>query len=171
MQITITIIILVTTLYFLTQLYHYKFQNRALWFPSPPHIRQAIINHLELQPGQIFAELGAGTGTLSRLLAQKYPTNQIYAYEISYPPFLLGSLLAGRHPNLNFISGNLIKADLNMVDYFFVFTNDESMAQLATKLQKHPKAATLYSYRFQLPNHQASQIITTTKHPIYIYQL
>ena len=171
MQTILIIIILVTILYFLTQLYHYKFRNRALWFPSPQSTRQTILDHLELQPGQIFAELGAGTGTLARLLAKKYPTNQIYAYEISYLPFLIGSLLAGRYPNLNFISGDIIKADLNMVDYFFVFTNDDSMQQLANKLKKHPKAATLYTHRYQLPNHDIHQTISTSKQPIYIYKL
>jgi SAM-dependent methyltransferase len=171
MQLSLLIILSLFTLWLISQFYHCLIHRRAPWFPSPISVRKNLLQSIELHSGQVFAELGAGTGKLARQLAKKYPTNQIYAYEISYLPFFIGSLLASRYPNLNFIRGDITKADLSMVDTFYVFTGSSSMKDLATKLSKHPKPATLYSYLFRLPDKPIHSTLEVGLQPIYVYQL
>lgn len=173
-MISFIIIIIITSLiaiWILTQFYYYRFHHRAPWLASPQSVRDKFLSHLELRPGQIFAELGAGSGSLARQLAQRYPTNQIYAYEISYLPFLIGSLLSSHYPNLNFIRGDIAKADLRMIDLCFVYTTVPCLINLATKLTKsHTKPVLVYSYRHQLPHHQPQTILPVNKNSIYLYK-
>lgn len=169
---TLAIIILSLIAFWInSQLYHHYFHQRSPWLSSPQSVRQSLLNNLNLQSGQIFAELGAGSGSLARQIAKRYPTNQIYAYEISYLPFLIGSLLAGRQPNLSFIRGDINKADLQLVDTFFIYTNRESLQTIYTKLSKYHKNQLLYSYKHQLTNQSAHQVLEAGKDSIYLYKL
>ncbi len=171
MQIFLIIILIIFIAWGISQIYFVAVRGRAPWFPSPNSTRRIAVENITLDPGQVFAELGAGSGVLARKLAKKYPTNQIYAYEISYIPFILGSLLSGRYKNLNFISGDIIKADLSMVDTFYTFTNPGNMAELSIKLTRHPRPALLYAYVFHLPNHEIIKTIPTNNHNIYLYKI
>jgi len=171
MNIILLIALLAFIVWGLTQIWFVSVKGRAPWIPSPKQVRLALVDSITLDPGQTFAELGAGSGLVARKLAKKFPTNQIYAYEISYLPFVIGTLMSGHYPNLNFIRGDIIKADLSMVDSFYIFTNKQTMDNLAAKLRKHPKPALLYGYSTQLPNFEILKTIKTAYHPIYVYKI
>ncbi len=110
---------------------------------------EAILARLDLQPGLVVADIGAGTGVFSRPFARAVgPTGKVYAVDIE--PMLIGYLLgraAGEQiPNIEPVLGLPESPQLPAADVDLAFMNDvlhhiEHKALYIKNLAKYMKPA------------------------------
>jgi trans-aconitate methyltransferase len=96
--------------------------SAAPWVPTRQCDWSTIAELLDLQPNQLFYEVGCGHGHLLAYLAQKYPQSQLVGLEIS-PLLALAAAWKTRHlPNVQIRWTNLWHYSLTNADalYFFL---------------------------------------------------
>ena len=145
--------------------------------PSTRKARNAL---LDLAPKEIsgsIAELGSGWGGLAFALAKRYPQTQVYAYELSFVPYLFSRLrLKLQGPkNLHFVRQDFLSVDLHqtslLVTYLFPGGMDHIAEQLVPKLQQE---TILLSNTFALPGYTPQEKVILPdlyRTPVYRYDL
>lgn len=97
-------------------------QGREVW-----DRRQDIVAHLALKEGQSVADIGAGTGFFSILMAQQVgPSGKVYAVDIT-PDFVEGTVARAKQAGLNNVVGIVnrhVSADLPVASVDAVFISD-----------------------------------------------
>jgi ubiquinone/menaquinone biosynthesis C-methylase UbiE len=86
-----------------------------------------IVAKLELKPGQVVADLGAGTGLFSVPMGQAVmPGGRVYAVEIDegYFPMILGKATEGRLSNVKTVLGEFTDPKLPAQDVDLAFMHD-----------------------------------------------
>ncbi|MBL7977849.1 MAG: methyltransferase domain-containing protein [Bacteroidetes Order II. Incertae sedis bacterium] len=76
--------------------------------PSSPALARAMVEGLEIKPGQTVLELGPGTGSLTQALNDRLPQATCYLGIERDPHFV--TLLQKRFPHLRFVAGDAVNA-------------------------------------------------------------
>jgi len=148
------------------------FRHQAPFIPSRPRALKAISAVLNLQDGQVFFELGAGSAPLLRRLNRKFPRANFVGIEYSLIPWLIGTLLCLPYRNIKIIKQNFWCADFSQADFIYCFLNVKVMVELANKFKNDCKpGATIISYIFQLPNIKPTKTLQIGQEKIYFYQI
>jgi len=68
--------------------------------PSGPQLARLMVDQADIQPGQVIAEIGAGTGPMTAELIARHPDNPLIALE---PQAELAAALRSRFPGLQVV--------------------------------------------------------------------
>lgn len=120
-----------------------------------------VIEAVNLQPSDVIADIGAGSGYFSFRLAQQVPLGQVYAVDIQPEMIDLIDFLAQESPHLpvvpvlgSEISPNLPPESINfalMVDTYHEFTYPREMMEAIVKALKPQGRVILVEYRKENP--------------------
>jgi hypothetical protein len=148
------------------------FRHQAPFIPSRPRALKKIVEEINLQDGQVFFELGAGSAPLLRRLARRYPNVKFIGIENSLIPWSIGILLALPYRNIKIIKQNFWQTDLSQADFIYCFLNVRVMRELENKFKTNCKpGATIISYIFKLPNTEPVKILAIGQAKIYFYTI
>jgi hypothetical protein len=148
------------------------FRHQAPFIPSRRRALKAISAELNLQDGQVFFELGAGSAPLLRRLARQYSQVRFVGVEYSLIPWVIGTLLCLPHRNIKIIKQNFWQTDLSQADYIYCFLNVRVMRELENKFKTNCKpGVTIISYIFKLPHIEPSKTLELGHEKIYFYKI
>lgn len=155
----------------------YAWSSLAPWLPTRKRDLEKINALANLQPGQIFLELGSGNTRVCRYIAERNPKAKVIGIELAYPFYLytkIHSYIFGPK-NMEIVFGNAFEYNLSKIDVIYVFGLPTSInKQLKYQLNYSMKSsACLISYAFKLDDWSG----TTTIHPaennggtVYVYE-
>lgn len=137
---------------------------------------KAIIEAMELVPGQVICDLGCGKAQILIKACKRYGVKGV-GYELSFWPYIWARLnvwLSCTDVKIHF--ANFFKADLSGIDLVYCYLFPEVMAKLENKFKKELKpGARVVSYAFKMPNIIPEKVIITHEDnvelgKIYIYR-
>lgn len=131
---------------------------------------EKMVQKTALKPGQLFYELGTGTGRVISAFS-KNPDITAVGFELS-PIFYFWTLLnilTRRNATLRL--ENFFKADLGAADAIFFFLMPKTIKKLKQKLEKELKpGAVVISYIFPVAGWEPSEIIKEkSRGAVYFY--
>ena len=150
-------------------------KSLAPWVPSWSKDLPRIFELVDLQPGQVFYDLGCGNGKTVLYANKKYKAKAI-GLEIALPLYLVCKVrqLFNWDKDLKFKYKNLFKEDLSKADVVFVFGMPDTIKhKLKNKLEKNlKKGAKVISYVFAVKGWEPVKISKDENKqiPIYLYQ-
>lgn len=123
----------------------------APWVPSKRTDLERIFKLANLKPGEIFYDLGCGTGKVAIYAANKYRAKAI-GLEIALPFYLICKWRQIFNPGATFKYKNLYKEDLSRADVIYFFGTPKTINEkLKAKLEKEAKPGTrIISYVFSI---------------------
>lgn len=138
----------------------------APYLPSFHNQIEKAFDLLELKPGQVLIDLGAGDGKV--LLAAAKRGIKSVGYEVNPLLFVVAYLRTYKYRHLVRLKlANYMQQQLPACDGIFIFGHSNFMSQVGAKLNQEVKGTKLVSSIFPLPNNKAiSQI-----NGLYLYQL
>lgn len=116
--------------------------SAAPWVPTRQRDWAAINQLLDLQPGQIFYEIGYGHGHLLAYLARKNPDSRLIGLEISPLLALAAAWKTRRQANVTIRWANLWRYRLDDADAVYVFLLPKIYPQLIKKFKSQLSPAT-----------------------------
>ncbi len=118
--------------------------------PTSPKVWATLKQVTPDKPPKTIYELGCGFGWLSILLARKYPTSQVIAFEKAFVPYLVSKVISFFISNLQVRWEDFLKVDLTESELLVCYLFPQGMQQLAQK----PMKGLLISHTFSLPGYQ-----------------
>lgn len=143
--------------------------------PSTPGTRQAMLRLLPVAVDGTVYELGSGWGGLARLLARRYPRNQVVAIELSPLPWLFATAIQWLRPlpNLRFRRADFHSVPLADAGAVAVYLMPRPLHRLAPKLTAELAPGTpVVSAVFALPGWEPRAALLdndTGPSPVYRY--
>jgi hypothetical protein len=135
-------------------------KSAAPFFPSPKKIMRRAMAEMALKKGEIFYDLGAGTGT-SLIVADKGFGAIATGSEINLLPYLIAKVkifFSRSQAKMKF--ENLFTQNISDADVVFCFLTEKTMAKLEPKFLKELKPGTrIACYTFPLPTLKPEQVI------------
>ena len=107
----------------------------APWVPTRKKDLERIKRLANLEPGEIFYDLGSGDGRVAIYLS-KHTKGKVVGLELAIPFYLICKIrgFTSKNRNLSFKYKNLYKEDLRTADVIYIFA--ESEERLASKLEQ-----------------------------------
>jgi hypothetical protein len=148
-------------------------KSAAPFFPSPKKVMQLAMQEMSLKKGDIFYDLGAGTGT-SIIVADEEFGAIATGSEINLLPYIIARLkifFLRSHAKMKF--ENLFEQNISDADVIFCFLTERTMSKLEPKFLKELKAGTrIACYTFPLPTMKPERIIPIHgEWKIYLYRM
>ena len=139
--------------------------QQFLWLERPSRENEekpsAVIEALNLQSTDVVADLGAGTGYFSFLIAKKVPQGKVFAVDIQPEMLDIIDFLSKENPSLSVVpvlgsetSPNLEESSINlalMVDAYHEFAYPKEMMEEVVKALKPKGRVVLVEYRKENP--------------------
>lgn len=160
--------------------------GNILWFswcfgitptPTSTNVRKTLVDLFpELKVGEKILELGSGCGKLAFTLADHYPQCSVYAYEISFFPYIVsvGWNFFNQRPNLYFERKDFFSIPFDNASLIFCYLYPEAMTKLKEKFQAELKPGTyVITHTFAVPGWVPLRVIYADdiyKTPVYLYQ-
>ena len=121
----------------------------APWVPSKKRDFERIFKLANLQPGEIFYDLGCGTGKVAIYAYKKFKAKSI-GLEIAIPFYLICKWRQIFNPGTIFKYKNLYKENLGQADVIYFFGTPKTINEkLKSKLEKEVRpGARIISYVF-----------------------
>ena len=148
----------------------------APWVPSRGRDLKRIFKLADLKPGQIFYDLGCGSGQVVIYAANNFKAKAI-GLEISLPFYLICRLrqALNKQSDIEFKFKNLYKENLALADAVYFFGIPHALnKKFCLKLKQELKPGTkIISYSFKLHD-WAPKIIDKPSEknlPIYLYEM
>lgn len=148
-------------------------KSAAPFFPSPKKIMRRAMEEMSLKKGEVFYDLGAGTGT-SIIVADKEFGARATGSEINLLPYLIAQakiFFLRSHAKMKF--ENLFTQNISDADVIFCFLTERTMKKLEPKFKSELKPGTrIACYTFPLPTMKPEKIIPIHEEwKIYIYRM
>lgn len=146
----------------------------APWLPTKKKDLKRLMKEMDLQPGQRFYELGAGTGTVIVEVAKSGA--HVIGFEIIPLLYFIAWIRLRKYKSTAQMRlKSFLSADLSDADAIYLFGTPEGLKdRLETKLWSECKKGTrIYSYVFQFTVHQPIEISKPSKKDLslYIYEV
>lgn len=110
---------------------------------TAPALRRVMIEQLKKSGSKRIYDLGSGGGDLSRAIAAALPKAKVTGLEISAGAVRRAQGRSKHLPNLEYIQGDFMQADLSKADALVMFLIDTMMPPLREKLRRELKPGTL----------------------------
>lgn len=127
--------------------------SMAPWVPAWKKDLPRIFNLAQLQPGEIFYDLGCGNGKVVLFAGEKFQAKAT-GIELALPMYAVCKVrqFMNRNPNISFRLGNLFSIDISDADVVYVFgMPDKLSTRLRQKLEAELKPGTrVVSYVFPI---------------------
>jgi len=136
-------------------------RSAAPFFPTPKMAIRNALKEAELHPGELFYDLGAGTGRVL-LIAEKEFGARAIGFEISIIPYCIAWIdLFIHHSRAKLIAKNLFYQNLRDADVIFCFLFPHAMQKIENKFKAELKPGTrIIVYAFPLPTMTPTKTIT-----------
>jgi hypothetical protein len=148
-------------------------KSAAPFFPSPKKIMRQAMQEMSLKKGEVFYDLGAGTGT-SIIVADKEFGAKATGSEINLLPYLIAqSKIFFLRSRATMKFENLFAQNISDADVIFCFLTERTMKKLEPKFARELKPGTrIACYTFPLPTMKPERIIPIHgEWKIYIYRM
>ncbi|MFC1663408.1 class I SAM-dependent methyltransferase [Patescibacteria group bacterium] len=148
----------------------------APWVPTWNKDVGRLIKLVDLKPGELVYDLGAGDGRLIRRIASNYKAHAI-GIELSLLPYLYTKVRNLFTSNRNLITlkyGDFFKVDLSKADAIVCFLTPMAMKKLSPKFKRELRPGTrIASFAFPLPDWVPDKRDKPDKKssPIYVYTI
>jgi len=142
----------------------------------PPAAIRAVVEQLDLQPGDVLIDLGCGSGRLLEAAAKAQPKAKFIG--IDHDPTLVlatSRRLKRLGANAEVRRQDLFSADLSEVTKVYCYLSDDALAKLEPKLDRElSPGAGLICLDYRLPKRKPSQTIQLDKSArrgrvVYVY--
>ena len=138
---------------------------------SRPHMIKWVSEHLEIEDGEKFCELGCGGAEILARLAKRFPKASFVGVEKNIIPFWVAKLRTARLPNVVIKKINIYDENWGLYDWFYSFLLTPQMVHIEKKFLAEAKpSATLLSYIFPCPNLQPYKTDIRHQEALYYYQ-
>lgn len=162
------LVIIATAVYGISQLISVIFGSP--YYKSQKNITNAIIKLANFKSGDIFYDLGCGSGEILKVIADKFNIKAT-GMEISPLPYIKAKIITMDNKNIHILWHNLLSVDLTDVDVVFCYLLPSMMKKLEKKFIKQMKpGAKLISNSFALPNIKPKQVIQDNMLKLYFYE-
>lgn len=146
----------------------------APFYPAPTDAIREALKEAGLKPGEIFYDLGAGTGK-ALILAEKEFGAKATGFEISIIPYWIARINLFLHASRATLLPKdfFTVADLRDVNVIFCFLAIRTMQKIEDKLKAELKpGARVIVYAFPLPTMTPTKIITVhNQWKMFLYRL
>lgn len=127
---------------------------------TPAWVVRWLKEHVRLQPGQTFVELGCGDAQVLAALAKQFPQARFIGYELSWWPFALARFRTKRLKNIEIRREDFYQADFTGVSGLFCYLLNTIMPKLKAVVGPQLQPGTmLYSYAFSFPDWTPEQAL------------
>lgn len=116
--------------------------TRVPYVPTPRIIADGMIALARLQGAEVVYDLGAGTGSIIRRAAEKYPQIHAVGIELSPPVWLAGWFLS-RSRAVRFICKSVFAENLSEAEVIFLYMLPKMMERLEEKFDQELKPGTV----------------------------
>jgi len=145
----------------------------APWMPSKKKDYARIQELVELQPNQVFYELGCGDGRICRSLAEKYPASTFIGIErdlIMYA-YCRAKNLLNSQKNIKYIRKNALHIDLSNADCIYIYGMPSALKKaFRHKFETNLKnGCKIVSYLFPIDPWKPSIVSQPTKKDMKIW--
>ena len=169
-------ILLTILIWSATEFFNIVFRGFAPLYPFfviNPKMIEAILKIVNLKPGAVVYELGAGTARFLRAVEKRQPQAKLRGIEYSMIPYLFGKLLLKKEKShIDLIRKNLFNVNLKDADLIYLYLMPDMMEKLVEKLKKECRPGTMVvSYLFSMPNLESRKKIEAGNEVSYIYQI
>ena len=135
---------------------------------------KAIMDALQMKPGQVLVDLGCGDGRVLRR-ASKYFNARAIGYEVNLLAYIKARMLCLGRKRVIVERKNFWPVDLSNADVVFCYLFPDVMRKLSDKLKTELKpGAVIVSCNFVLPGFTPARILrpggTLNNDPLYVYQ-
>ncbi len=113
----------------------------SVWLPIHKKDYERIVKLAQPKPGEIFYDLGSGTGSLLFYLAKKYKIKGV-GIEISPIFYLYSKVKSFFYPNVTIKFGNFFYFDLKKTEVIYVFLPLKVHPKLKKKIEEKVKEGT-----------------------------
>lgn len=145
-----------------------------LYLSNTPTV-SALVELTEDIPALRLVDLGAGVGTVVRVLARARPDGRLTGVENAPASWLIGRLRTARLTNCRWIWGNLWQTNLAAFDVAYAFLSPAPMAALWEKAKREMQPGSLLiSNSFPIPGVEATRVFAVAdgrQTQIYCYRL
>lgn len=97
----------------------------APWVPTRRHERDRLVELVDLRPGQVVYDLGAGNGAILFSMHDRFAGVRCIGYELSLVPYILGKIRLwrqrARYPGVELRYGNAYKHPISDADCVFIY--------------------------------------------------
>lgn len=150
-------------------------KSAAPFFPSTKRALRLALKEADLTSGEIFYDLGAGTGT-SLVIANKEFGARAIGSEISILPYLIAKLriFFSRARGASVRFEDLFTQDIHDADVVFCFLAERVLPRITKKLQRELRPGTrIISNAFAFPDMKPTRIITPKRNgwKLYLYAI
>lgn len=149
----------------------------APWVPCQKKDLERIDRLADLEPSQVFCDLGCGDGRVLRYVAKKNPEARVIGIELSFPIFLWAKFrqFLSRTDNVEIKFGNALNYDISRVDVVYSYALVQSINnKLKAKFERESKKeAKVLSYAFSIedwPGKVFIDRVDSRNTPIYVYE-
>ncbi len=128
-------------------------------FLSSTAVADKVAAIVERENAGVFADLGAGVGSLAVPLAQRLPI-KVDAWEYAPLPWLLTAWRCRKLPNASVKRASFWDCGLARYDVVFAFLSPAVMAELGEKIRREMRPGSLFiSSSFPIPDWQPESIV------------
>ena len=142
--------------------------------PTSQSVKKALLSKLIDLKGPII-ELGTGWGTLTVLLAKKFPREQIIAYENSWIPYFFSKIRLLKYRQVTLLYKDFWEEDLSNSGTIICYLYPKAMDRLKIKFEKELSPSTLVvTHTFAIPGWRPTETLQADdlyRTPIYHYRV
>jgi SAM-dependent methyltransferase len=150
--------------------------TRGALYVSTSRVRiSAVMDALQMRPGQLLIDIGCGDGRVLRQAWKRYGVKAI-GYELNLLAYLKAKVLCLGFKHIEVTRRDFWTVDLSGADIVFCYLFPDVMQDLSAKLTSELKpGAVVVSCNFDLPGFSPDQVLrpgnSIHNSPIYLYQL
>lgn len=145
----------------------YAGSSIAPWVPTRKKDITRLLEILELQPWQVFLEIGCWDGRISRAVARAFPNNKVVGIELAFPLYYYTKIVSyfSDTPNMHLEMGNAFSKNFGKYDVIYIYgMPDKMQKKIVPKfLSEASLWAKLYSYVFSIPEEYKKDVISYGK--------
>lgn len=133
-------------------------RDRVPYVPTPAWVIEWLAQNVAIPEQATVIDIGCGDGRVLRALKQAHPTIHAIGYERNWHPYLLAKR-AG-HGQIDIRRQSFYQADLSEANVLYCYLLKSAMPKVQPLLERQLRPGTIvYSYAFQFPDWQPTQII------------